>query len=260
MEDIEREKAIFIERLIAKDKARKEARERIREKKLLYSRILQTIRILKRKDYIDRISSLIEDNFLDIIFGDPELLATPYSDKQVLLGLKTLNNIALSKVYKKSYPEVERMVKRYYGNTMDAEDVFQVAVMILIEKINLGVFNDESRINTYLYKIAYYVWMNELKSGYRNKILVYDRTDLESMRGEITEFEGSIKIEYPEDFDIIREGLRGLSVTCNLLIEAWLYSGEKWDIIAEKLKYANAAVASNQKYKCLQQLKKKIKY
>ena len=228
--------------------------------RILRFRITQTIRILKRMEYIEKLSIFYDTEFQKIEFEYPELLTTPYSDEQVLLGLQTLDDKTLWKVYQKSLPEVERMVNGMNGNTQDAQDVFQTAVMILIEKINQGKFNKESGIHTYLYKIAKNVWKNELRSSYRNKILVYDRNDLESMRGEIIELGGSIKIEYPEDYDIIRNGLMGLSISCNLLIEAWLYSGEKWDIIAEKLNYANAAVASNQKYKCLNQLKKKIKY
>jgi RNA polymerase sigma factor (sigma-70 family) len=218
----------------------------------LYSRISDTIRIIKRKENIEKLSILNDREFQKTEFEYPELLNTPYSDKQVFLGLQTLNDKTLRKVYQKSFPEVERMVKNYHGNTMDAEDVFQTALMILIEKIDQGKFNDESTIYTYLYKIALYVWMNELRSGYRNKILVYDRTD-----ENYTDGLGSINIEYPEDFNDISEGLENLSPTCKILIEAWLYRNEKWEVIAKEQNYKNAAVASNQKYKCLEQLRKK---
>lgn len=223
--------------------------------RIMRFRITQTIRILKRMEYIEKLSILNESEIQKIESEAPDLLTTPYSDEQVLLGLVTLNNRTLCKVYQKSYPEVERMVKGLNGNTQDAEDVFQTAVMILIEKINQGKFNNVSGIHTYLYDIAKKVWKNELRSSYRNKTLVYDRTDVD--RGEVIELGGGVKIEYPDDFEIIKEWLRGLSGTCKILIEAWLYKGEKWDVIAKKLNYANAAVASNQKYKCLEQLRKK---
>jgi len=86
--------------------------------------------------------------------------------------------------------------------------------------------------------------------------LVYDRFDKDYMNDEYIYRGEGIKIEYPDEFDIIKKWLKGLSERCIKLIEAWLYKGEEdWTVIAEELNYANAATASNQRYKCFEKLK-----
>jgi len=264
----ESEKEKFIKKLIEKDIAREKANERIREEFRLYGRIKDTIRILKRISYKEKISILTDTEFQKIEIQYPGLLTTPYSDEQIFLGLITLNNNALWKIYKKSFPEVERMVKNNFGNSQDAEDIFQEALEILTEKVNQGLFDEKTAsIHTYLYEIADKLWKNELKSSYRKKIEVDSRlVEEENEDNDEDNDENSFRvvnirkydkdnIEYPEDFDTIEKCLNELSDSCRNLIDKWLYEGKTWEEIAKENNYANAATASQQKYKCMVKFK-----
>jgi len=266
--EIESEKDKFIKKLIKEDIAREKANERIREEFRLYGRIKDTIRILKRISYKEKISILTETEFKKIEIEYPELLSTPYSDEQIFLGLTTLDNDALREIYDKSFPAVERMVKKYFGNSQDAKDVFQDALIILLEKVKQGLFDEtKASINTYLYEIAKRKWMNKLKSSYRKNIEVDSRlVEEENEENDEDNDENCFRvvnirkydkdnIEYPEDFDTIEKCLNELSDSCRNLIDKWLYEGKTWEEIAKENNYANAATASQQKYKCMVKFK-----
>lgn len=266
--EIESEKDKFIKKLIKDDIAREKANERKREEFRLYDRIRDTIRILKRISYKEKISILTDTEFQKIEIQYPGLSTTPYSDKQIFLGLITLNDKAIWKIYQESLPEVERMVKKFFGNSQDAEDVFQDALVTLVEKVKMGLFDDTTAsINTYLYEIAKRKWMNELKLSYRKNIEVDSRLveeeneDNDEDNDEYIFQSVSIReynkdnIEYPEDFDTIEKCLNELSDSCRNLIDKWFYEGKTWEDIAKENNYANAATASQQKYKCMVKFK-----
>jgi RNA polymerase sigma factor (sigma-70 family) len=266
--EIESEKDKFIKKLIKNDIAREKANERKREEFRLYDRIRDTIRILKRISYKEKISILTDTEFQKIEIQYPGLSTTPYSDKQIFLGLITLNDKAIWKIYQESLPEVERMVKKFFGNSQDAEDVFQDALVTLVEKVKMGLFDDTTAsINTYLYEIAKRKWMNELKLSYRKNIEVDSRLveeeneDNDEDNDEYIFQSVSIReynkdnIEYPEDFDTIEKCLNELSDSCRNLIDKWFYEGKTWEDIAKENNYANAATASQQKYKCMVKFK-----
>jgi len=62
----------------------------------------------------------------------------------------------------------------------------------------------------------------------------------------------------PENIDDITNAIENLGNPCKQLLELFYYRNESWDNIAELLGYASAGSARNQKYKCLERLRKQL--
>jgi DNA-directed RNA polymerase specialized sigma24 family protein len=62
--------------------------------------------------------------------------------------------------------------------------------------------------------------------------------------------------EKEEAFDRMAKALDGLGEPCRSIIEDFYFNGQTMETIRDKFGYTNADNAKNQKYKCLQRLKK----
>lgn len=231
-----------------------------RFRSILEFRIAQTLRIQWRIIYSELLSSIIKEEsgkfkktkLRPIIFPD-------LSEEETIFGLITLNDSILRDIYNKTFPEIERRIIFDGGSFEDAEDVFQMALMILTEKVRQGRYNKKSTIYTYLYAIAENIWKNEKKKiGTRNKTFVYNQEDHFERIGGTVEKGGMIDIEKPEGFEKIQKEVDLLPENCRKIINKYYYEELDIETIAKSLGYANTASLSNQKSKCLKKLKEKL--
>lgn len=231
-----------------------------RFRSILEFRIAQTLRIQWRIIYSELLSSIIKEEsgkfkktkLRPIIFPD-------LSEEETIFGLITLNDSILRDICNKSLPEIERRIIFEGGSLEDAEDVFQMALMILTEKVRQGRYNEKSTIYTYLYSIAEKIWKNEKKKlGRRNKTFVYEEQDQFEKIGGTIEKGGMIDIEKPEGFEKIQKEVDMLPENCKRIIEKFYYEELDMETTAKSLGYANTASLRNQKSKCLKKLKEKL--
>jgi RNA polymerase sigma factor (sigma-70 family) len=230
-----------------------------RFRSILEFRIAQTLRIQWRIIYSELLSSIIKEEsgkfkktkLRPIIFPD-------LSEEETIFGLITLNDSILRDIYNKTFPEIERRIIFDGGRFEDAQDIFQMAVMILIEKVRQGRYNEKSTIYTYLYAIAENIWKNEKKLERRNKTFVYDKQNKFEKKGGTIEEGGMIDIEKPEGFEKIQKEVDMLPENCRKIINKYYYEELDMETIAKSLGYANTASLSNQKSKCLKKLKEKL--
>lgn len=68
-----------------------------------------------------------------------------------------------------------------------------------------------------------------------------------------------IELDVPDDFEHIAALIDEMGDSCKELFVRFYFKNENWIEIARALGYSNAANARNQKYKCLRQLRKKIR-
>ena len=97
-----------------------------------------------------------------------------YSDKDIIDGIRLHNTIIIKYLYNKFYSEISFMVTSNSGTILDAEDLFQDAMVILYEKILKESLQLMSSFNTYLYSICWHIWLQrlnkrELKYEFKNK-------------------------------------------------------------------------------------------
>src|SRR5688572_1200580 len=93
--------------------------------------------------------------------------------KNLLDNLEKGDNAAIELLYKSCFPAVDFYVRKNKGTAEDARDIFQEAVVILLNKIRLPGFELTASLKTYLYAISKNLWLKQLRG---NKQIIADNT------------------------------------------------------------------------------------
>jgi RNA polymerase sigma factor (sigma-70 family) len=169
-----------------------------------------------------------------------------------LLKIGKQNQVFL-KLYK-NYPQVEKLILSKGGSKEDAKDVFQEALIIFYEKVSNTEFKLTAAIGTYLYSVSRFLWKDELIKR-KGKTAV--DVDFEFTSEEEAEFQ--LAIEREAKFKQIERVLSQIGDKCLQLLKLFYYEGLSMKIIASKVGLKSEKIAKNQKYKCLERAKLRVK-
>ena len=174
-----------------------------------------------------------------------------YSEKELIEAIKLNDNQALSVLYKINFGMIEHFILSNNGTDEDAKDIYQEAVIAFYEKIRQGKLDLSCQIKTYLYSVCRRLWLKRL-------------TEKRKQAGRIEDFEKYIDIE--DELPAIEENeklfsrmaasLGQLGEPCKTILEDYYIRAVSMDELTEKFGYTNTDNTKNQKYKCLQRLKK----
>jgi RNA polymerase sigma factor (sigma-70 family) len=170
-----------------------------------------------------------------------ELIRTDKSDK------------ALTALYR-HFPMILKLVRSYGGNRHDAEDIFQEALIILCKKIKDPGFILTARLSTYLFSVCRFLWKDELK---KRKLLV--ASDFETGFDEAIEKDMEQLHEQEQQAKLAEKVLNELGDRCRELLVLFYTMQLKLKEIALKMGYNSENTAKNQKYKCLEAAKNRLK-
>ncbi|MBC7400778.1 MAG: sigma-70 family RNA polymerase sigma factor [Mucilaginibacter sp.] len=147
-------------------------------------------------------------------------------------------------LYKLHFMPIKGYVLKNSGTDDDAKDVFQETLLVLIDKLNNGKFVLTAGIGTYLFAVAKNIWLNKLKE--RSKIAACPIDD------NIPEITDSNTNREEQLFVWIRL----ITSRCQYILKSIFFMKLPMAQLAAKMGWKNSHTADNQKYKCLQQLKK----
>jgi len=150
------------------------------------------------------------------------------------------------------FPVVKKMVLANGGNPQDAEDLYQEALLVFYKKALQPDFNLTSTISTYVYSICRYLWKDQLKKQRR-----FAFTEIEQQL--VNEQEFTTEIENENQFKLAEKAVSGLGDRCKELLIQFYFHSKKLKDIAAKMGYSSKNTAKNQKYKCLEAAKMKLK-
>jgi RNA polymerase sigma factor (sigma-70 family) len=158
----------------------------------------------------------------------------------------------LALVYKETFPMVLKHVVSNNGSKQDAQDVFQDAFYLLIQKANDPEFELTSLVSTYLVGVSKNLWLKKLT-----------RTNIDPALYTTELLLNEAEIEPAQEEQLARakhmtESLNALGEPCKTLLVQYYYFRQTMKEIAVMLHYTNPENAKNQKYKCLQRLKKMV--
>lgn len=162
-------------------------------------------------------------------------------------------------------PEIEKPVKQLYelyfeaivtqtvfngGNQEDGADIFQDAVLILIEKVKTNEFRGDSSIKTYLSAIARNLWLFELRTRERRK---KRETVFSSI--EITDqpFENPM-VKKQQNSDLLSV-LEKIGDTCKKILTGFYFEEKSMRDLLVEFDYQSEQVLRNRKSKCMKKLK-----
>ncbi|MCH7534342.1 MAG: sigma-70 family RNA polymerase sigma factor [Bacteroidetes bacterium] len=160
---------------------------------------------------------------------------------------------ALIRLYR-YYPKVKKLIQSIGGTKEDAQDVFQEALVLFCKKAATSEFVLSSSIDTYLYSVCRFLWKNELKKRKKNH-MVEINTELTSTQEE----ELQKAIEKEEKMKVTENILARLGDRCFELLKLFYHDSLSMKEIAIKMDFKSEKIAKNQKYKCIQRAKLKLK-
>jgi RNA polymerase sigma factor (sigma-70 family) len=166
------------------------------------------------------------------------------SDTNLLDTLKRKENAGYEQLYKSCFPSVAHYITRNNGSTQDAEDIFQEAILILLAKLEEPSFALTASIKTYLFAVSKNLWLKKLRSSRQQQ-------PLDAIQ--------NLEVE-PEDETLnaerVNHWLHNMMARCQQVLKAIFYLNEPMDSVMKKMGWKNKHSAANQKYKCLEQLKR----
>jgi RNA polymerase sigma factor (sigma-70 family) len=174
----------------------------------------------------------------------------PNPDNALLNKLKNEDNASFEVLYKFYFPSVAAHITANFGSTEDAADIFQEAIIVLLQKIRQTDFVLTSSLKTYLFAIAKNLWLKRLRD---NKLIPVDDFEKYQDQTEIIAFE--LKTE-PTKEEKVASWLTKITENCQRILRAIFFYKEPMGSLMQKMGWKNKHTAANQQYKCIQQIKK----
>jgi len=175
-----------------------------------------------------------------------------FTDSQFIDGLRSGNNEILNALYKKYYTIVLKFIVNNSGSEQAAQDIYQETVIVLYENVQKQGFELNCQLQTYIYSVAKRLWLKQLKKNGKTFLFKEDEeNEVVDVNEDMSRHE-----EKENDLEKMNKSLQELGEPCATLMKDFYVYKLNMDEIAEKFGYTNADNAKNQKYKCLQRLKK----
>jgi RNA polymerase sigma factor (sigma-70 family) len=178
-------------------------------------------------------------------------MADYYFDELILAEIRKNNEGALRELYKTHYPMVFNLICSNAGTEQEAKDVYQETIIAFYEKAQQADFVLTCKIKTFLYAVARRIWLKRLYEKKRFQGRIDESDTFAGIEEEMEDIEEKERI-----FETMKNSLLALGEPCKSILEDFYLQDLTMDEIRDKFGYTNADNAKNQKYKCLQRLKK----
>lgn len=173
-----------------------------------------------------------------------------FSEREIVAGLRTGQDVGaiMRFLYARNFLSIKKLVSKKGGNTQDAEDLFQDTIIIFIEIVAKDQFDPEGEatVHTYLYKIAYNLWVKRWR---RDNQKEYWEREFAATYQKIEEV-----VRKYEDRLTADQILSRLGEPCRTILTSYYIDGLSLEEIAVKIERSEGAV-KQQKFRCINLLK-----
>ena len=174
------------------------------------------------------------------------------SDKTYLDAIRNNDRIILSEMYRHFYPKVLAVVKNKGGNSEDAQDVFQDALIVIYKKLVKDELSLTSSFESYLKGVCRLIWLK--KHSRNNRVSNVSNPEIELKKIAI---EAKVDFQELDRTKLLYNKLEVLSEDCRTLL-LYTFSKLSGAEIAKKMGYTIEYV-KRKRYKCKQRLMELIK-
>lgn len=151
------------------------------------------------------------------------------------------------RLYETTFPAVAAYIHKKGGNSDEARDVFQDALIVYYEKTAAGERIVQTTDEAYLFGIARHLWTKKYNANVRN-----GTTDLPANIPEAPE------TTHPSAERLTRY-LEKVGEKCLRLLQSFYYHRLNMQEIAEQFNFSGERSATVQKHKCIEKLRAEIK-
>ncbi len=207
-----------------------------------------------------------EEKIFGYIHGLPNplpVIKSRMSDADLLGLIRTDNPKGLSFLYETHRSEFIHWIMKFsHCDRDDAQEFYQASILIVYDNIRQGKLETlNSSLKTYLFGIGKNLAWNRYRQEVRKQkagaefylqLHIQDESQEDALSTEM-------------DIEMVRKCFQQLGDPCHTLLDLHYYHRRSMDEIALQLNYKNTDSAKNQKYKCMERLRKmvqdeKVKY
>jgi RNA polymerase sigma factor (sigma-70 family) len=173
-------------------------------------------------------------------------------NNKIIKGIIENDRKVYLNLYEEEFPNIVRMIIKNSGTIDNARDVFQDGLIILIENLLHKNLQITESFDSYLYSVCRNLWYKQIIQNKRKIKFIddysYNELDIDYYNNDIQ----------PDNYEQFAAAIESLGESCRKLLEYYYYQKIGWEEIANQLGYATAGSARNQKYKCLERIRKQL--
>jgi RNA polymerase sigma factor (sigma-70 family) len=169
-------------------------------------------------------------------------------NKAIIEGIFSVNPNIYFEIYENELPKIIGMVVRNTGTSEQAKDIFQDGLLIVVENILQKKLVLTESFGTYLISVCRNLWLQQIAQQKKKQKFI-DEYSYES-------FDYYNYDEIVDSNDKYLEIIESLGESCKKLLELYYYRKMSWQEITDELGYASTGSARNQKYKCLERIRR----
>ena len=158
-------------------------------------------------------------------------------------------------LYKQYYEPVTFWLRGQGVAEEDAADLFQEAVLVLIDQVRRDKFREDSSIKTYLTGIARNLWLNEMRTRSRR---INRETDFSVRENETATEDAVSRLYNRENRQQLAALFEQIGDVCKQILTGFYYQNLSMKEMLALFNYNNEQVLRNKKSKCMKHLKELI--
>lgn len=213
-------------------------------------------RFLRTSEASDAVVGDSEVRYSKVIRPDFQINLSNFIEERnekIIQGILSGDQQVFNNLYEHEFPKTVRLVTYNSGSVDDAKEIFQSGLVVIIEKVYRNDLDLTCSFSTYLYSVCRNLWFEEIR---RNKKTISINDPYDHIQSDCA-FTSN---EYmPDELAAVNRAIDSLGDGCKQLLECFYYKNLSFDEIANKLGYATAASARNQKYKCLERIRRAVR-
>ncbi|MBN1186406.1 MAG: sigma-70 family RNA polymerase sigma factor [Bacteroidales bacterium] len=180
-------------------------------------------------------------------------MAVKYSDIELYVGVRERDNKVLTHIYKHFFPLIESLITSNQGDTQEAQDIFQEALIITYRKLKNKEVDVSGSFKSYIYSIAKFLWFRKLKSGIIRQKYVEEIKSSSDVVNDVTE-----SYITNQKYKLFQKHFNKLDWFCQRILQMQLQK-LSYEEIAKNLGKKDPEYIKSKKYKCKEILIKNIK-
>lgn len=176
------------------------------------------------------------------------------NDQILIEGIRKQNEKVIAEVYNRFFPSVRQFVYRNNGSLEDARDIFNDAIMVILQKARDNTLSLKCSLKTYIYAVSRNLWLKKIKAE-KIELINYEEIEETMHSADITEEEF---YNVNRAHLLYQKHLVRMSPTCQELLASFL-DGKSFKEITEEMGFESEGYARKRKYRCVKLLIKRIK-
>ena len=134
----------------------------------------------------------------------------------MLEGLALNDRKVVETIYRDNYPVIQSFILNNNGNSDEARDIFQEAMIVIYEKAVSGNFELNCLLKTYLYSVCRRLWLKRLHQLQRYGSLVENIEETVAVEEDLELHE-----KHNTDFILMETAMNKIGEPCKSLLDAY---------------------------------------